>query len=338
MIKFLKKRWYLLLVVIIIGFFVYRNQTSIKGKIETYKIKKEDLKETLSLSGKIEADEKVNLKFQTSGRLTWVGVKEGDVVKKYQMVATLDRREIQNRLQKYLNTYAIGRNTFEQTKADNVDNQNDLSKSIREKAYRVLENNQYNLNNTVLDVEYQNLSLDYANLWTPIDGIVTHVSSPFPGVNITPTGAEFDIVNPETLYFSVTAEQSDVIKLKEGMTGDIILDSYPDQNYKGTLYYISFAPKDGETGTVYELRLKLDDQIKQLPLKLGMTGDLDFILREIVDVISVPSRFIKKDSKGSYVQIIKNNNKEKRYIELGAEIDGKIEIKSGVTSGETIYD
>jgi multidrug efflux pump subunit AcrA (membrane-fusion protein) len=140
------------------------------------------------------------------------------------------------------------------------------------------------------------------------------------------------------LYFSVTAEQSDVIKLKDGMIGDIILDAYPDSTYAGKLYYVSFAPKDGETGTVYELRLSLDDKLKKLSLKLGMTGDLDFILSEIKDVIAVPSRYIKKDSKGSYVQVTKNNSKEKRYVKLGKEIDGKIEIKTGVIDGETIYD
>lgn len=338
MFKFLKKRWYLILIVLVIGFFIYRNQTSVKGKIETYKIRKEDLKETLSLSGKIEADEKVNLRFQTSGRLSWVGVKEGDIVKKYQMIAAIDQRDLKNRMQKYLNTFTTARNNFEQTKDDNWDLQYDLSGSIRKEAERVLQNNQYSLENSVLDVEYQSLAVEYSNLWTPIEGIVTHVSSPFPGVNITPAGAEFDIVNPKTLYFLVTAEQSDVIKVKEGMIGEIILDSYPNETYKATLYYTSFAPKDGETGTVYELRLSLDDKIKKLPLKLGMTGDLDFILREIKDVVSVPSRYIKKDTKGSYVQMIKNNNKEKKYVELGQEIDGKIEIKSGLTNGDTIYD
>lgn len=338
MINFFKKRWYLILIVFVIGFLIYKNQTSVKGVIETYKIKKEDIKETLSLSGKIEADEKVNLKFQTSGKLSWVGVKEGDTVKKYQMIATLDQRDLKNRMQKYLNTFSSARNSFEQTKDDNWNLQYDLSGSIRQEAERVLKNNQYSLENSVLDVEYQNLAIEYANLWTPIEGIVTHVSSPFAGINITPAGAEFDIINPKTLYFSVTAEQSDVIKIKEGMKGQIILDSYPDETYEATLYYVSFAPKDGETGTVYELRLNLDDKIKKLPLKLGMTGDLDFVLREIMNVFSVPSRFIKKDSKGSYVQIIKNNSKEKRYVELGTEIDGKVEIKSGVVNGETIYD
>lgn len=341
MIKFLKKRWYLILFgILILGFFLYKNNTAskIKNKVDSYTIKRENLKEVLTLSGEIDAEEKTSLKFQTSGRLIWVGVKEGDFVKKYQTLASLDQRDIKNRLQKYLNTYAVGRNTFEQTKVDNVDNQNDLSKSIREEAYRVLENNQYNLNNTVLDVEYQNLSLEYANLWTPIEGIVTHVSVPFAGVNITPAGADFEVVNPKTLFFSVSAEQGDIINLQGGVVGDISFDAFPEKKFKTTVYYLSFSPKDGETGTVYELRLKLDDETVKLPLRLGMSGDVDFTIKEEDGVLSVPSSFIKKDKKGDYVYVGSPDKKVKKYINISREIDGKYIITNGLQEKEVIYD
>ena len=341
MVNFLKKRWYLVLIVIfIIGFIFNRNNidSKAKNKVDSYTIKRENLKEILTLSGQVDAEEKASLKFQTSGRLTWVGVKEGDFVKKYQTLASLDQRDIKNRLQKYLNTYSIGRNTFEQTKDDNIDNQNNLSQSIREEAYRVLESNQFSLNNTVLDVEYQNLSLEYASLWTPIEGIVTHVSVPFAGVNITPAGAVFEVVNPKTLFFSVAAEQGDVISLKEGDTGDISFDAYPEEKFKATLYYISFSPKDGETGTVYELRLKLDDQIEKLALKLAMTGDVDFLIKQEKNILSAPSSFIKKDSKGDYVFVGKPDKKVKKYIDISQEIDGKYVITNGLQEKDIIYD
>ncbi len=339
--ELLKKRWYLILIAIfVIGFFINKSNIDAKAnkKVDSYTIKREDLKEILTLSGQIDASEKATLKFQTSGRLAWVGVKEGDFVKKYQTLASLDQRDIKNRLQKYLNTYTIGRNTFEQTKDDNVDNQNDLSRSIREEAKRVLENNQYSLNNTVLDVEYQNLSLEYANLWTPIEGVVTHISVPFAGVNITPAGADFEVVNPKTLYFSVAAEQADVINLKEGDSGEISFDAYPDQKFKATLYYISFSPKEGETGTVYELRLKLDEKAEKLSLKLAMTGDIDFLIKQEKNVLSAPTSFIKKDSKGDYVFVGKPDKKVKKYIDIAQEIDGKYVITNGLQDKEIIYD
>lgn len=341
MIKFLKKRWYLiLLVVLIAGFIFYKNSSSAaaKNKVDKYIIKRENLKEILTLSGEIDASEKATLKFQTSGRLSWVGVKEGDYVNKYQTLASLDQRDIKNRLQKYLNTYSIGRNTFEQTKIDNWNEQFDLSENIRKDAERTLKNNQFSLENTVLDVEYQNLSLEYASLWTPIEGIVTHVAVPFAGVNVTPAGADFEVVNPKTIFFLVAAEQGDVINLREGDIGEISFDAYPEKKFKASINYISFSPKEGETGTVYELRLNLDDEAMRLPLKLAMSGDVDFVVKQEYEVLSAPSSFVKKDSKGNYVYIGSPDKKVKKYIDIGTEIDGKYIITSGLNEKEVIYD
>lgn len=340
MVNILKKRWYLFVLAIIIGGFIFYSQSAsaaADANLQSYSIKRENVREVLSLSGEVDADEKVTLKFQTSGRLTWVGVREGDSVKKYQTIASLDQRDISNRLTKYLNTYAIARNTFEETKDDNWNKKYDLSESIRKEAERVLENNQYSLQNAVLDVEYQNLSLEYANLWTPIEGIVTRITSPFAGVNITPAGAEFEVVNPKSLYFSISAEQSDVVKIKNGMRGEITFDAFPEKTYVGSVYFIAFSPRQGETGTVYEVRLKLDEDAMELPLKLSMTGDIDFLFKEEKNAISIPSSYLKNDSKGDYVYFEKTK-KEKRYVEVSEELDGKYIIKSGLTEGDVIYD
>jgi len=341
MIKFFKKRWYVILIIVLVVYFIfYKNSatSAVKNKANSYTIKRENLREVLTLSGEIDAEEKASLKFQTSGRLAWVGVKEGDYVKKYQTLASLDQRDIKNRLTKYLNTFAVARNSFEQTIDDNWNLQYDLSGSIRREAERVLKNNQFSLDNTVLDVEYQNLSLEYANLWTPIEGIVILVSVPFAGVNITPAGANFEVVNPKTLYFSATAEQGDAINLKEGMIGEISFDAFPEKIYKGELYYVSFSPKTGETGTVYEIKVKLDEEALNMPLKLAMTGDLDFLIKEEKKVLSVPSSYIKKDKKGDYIYVGSATKKEKKYIEISNEIDGKYVITNGLLEGEVIYD
>jgi len=337
MVNFLKsKKWLILFLILIVGgvlFFLKKNnQDKIKNELV---VSKKNLKEELTLSGKIAAEEKVTLRFQTSGRLSWVGVHEGDYVKKYQVIASLDQRDLKNRLQKYLNTYVKQRLSFEQTNDDYWQKQYDLSESIRDKAKRLLEQNQYDLDNTVLDVEYQNLSLEYANLWTPIEGIVTRVTAPYAGVNITPSQAEFEIINPKTLYFSATADQTEVVSLKEGQRGKIILDAYPDEGINGEIYWIGFSPKPGETGTVYELKIKFDFK---KPLKLEMSGDINFITKERKAVIAIPQTYIKTDKRGDYVNILKNGRLIKRYIKKGEEIEGQIIIKSGLNEGEIIYD
>ncbi|MGB9883136.1 MAG: efflux RND transporter periplasmic adaptor subunit [Microgenomates group bacterium] len=337
MINFLKKRWYFLAILLLVAVIVFSTSKKNKANNEdSYVVKKQNLKEILTLSGEIDAQEKATLKFQTSGKLVWVGVKEGDYVKKYQAIASLDQRDIKNRLEKYLRAYSVTRSNFDQTKDDNWNKQYDLNEATRVRAQRILEQNQYNLEMAVLDVEYQNLALENANLWTPIEGVVTHIDVPTAGVNITPASATFEIVNPKTLYFSATVEQADVVKIKEGMMGKITLDSFADFEDQAKVFYISFSPKQGETGTVYQIKLELSDRTKNLPLRLGMTGDVEFLLKEKNNVIALPSRFIKRDNQSEYVFVKENNKKIKKYIKVGEEIDGKIIIENGLRENDIV--
>lgn len=301
-------------------------------KVTPYTVKRHTLKETLSLSGEIDAEEKATLRFQTSGYLSWVGVKEGDTVKQFQVLASLDQAELQRNLRKYLNTYMSERWDFETTKNSSGD-----AAAMTTAVRRAFEKAQFDLNNSVLDVELKDIALKYANLWTPIDGVVTRVAAPNAGVNITPTQAEIDVVNPATLYFSATADQTEVAKLTASMSGVITLDAFGDQPINGTISTISFIPKAGETGTVYEVKLNLPAPAQsgvEAALRLGMTGDVDFIIKELPDVLSVPSKYLKTENGKKYV--LKQNN-EKVYVAIGEEMDGDVEIKEGLKENDIIH-
>jgi len=340
-VSFVKTRWYILLVVVIgVGFFLNQQRTAQakKEKDTTYIIKRQNLKETLSLSGQIDADEHVVLRFQTSGRLSWIGVKVGDTVEKYQTIANLDQRELKKNLQKKLLTYAQTRNSFDQTGSDNqrIGDQPTNDLDLGDKMKRLLENAQFGLDSSVLDVELTNLSMEYSNLFTPIEGIVIRADAKYAGLNVTPSQAEFEIINPETLYFSFTADQTEITKLSDGMKGEMVFDAFPDQKKDGSLYYISYTPVAGETGTVYEGRMKVDSG-KLSQYRFGMTGDVSFVLSEKNNVVAVPSNYVKTDTKGKYVMKIINGKQEKTYILVGPEIDGFYEVRKGLEEGNDIY-
>jgi len=335
---FLKKRWYLVLI-LIIGTGLYLNQQKTaqakKEKETRYTVERRDIKETLSLAGEIQADEHVILRFQTSGKLAWVGVKEGDTVKKYQTIANLDQREVKKKLQKSLLTYAQTRNSFDQTGDDNQRVGDQPINDVGDKMKRLLENAQYGLDSSVLDVELTNLAIEYSNLFTPISGVVTRVDSKYAGVNITPSQAEFEIINPETVYFSFTADQIEIIKLSEGMSATISLDSYPDETPNGTISYISYVPKAGETGTVYEGKLKLSNA-DITKYRFGMTGDANFTLSEKKNVVVVLDKFTKSEGDNRYVTRLKDGKEEKVFIKTGLEEDGYLEVLSGLKAGDTV--
>lgn len=339
MLKFIKRRWYLVLIVVVgLGWYFNQQRTTEakKEKETTYVVERQDMKELLSLAGEISADEHIILRFQTSGRLAWVGVKQGDMVKKYQTIASLDQREVKKKLQKSLLTYTQTRNSFDQTGDDNQRVGDQPINEVGDKMKRLLEDAQYDLDSSVLDVELTNLSIEYSNLFTPIEGMVTRVDSKYAGVNITPSQAEFEIINPKTLYFSFAADQTEITKLSEGMVGTINLDSFPDTEKRGELYYISYTPKTGETGTVYEGRIRISDEAARY--RFGMTGDISFTLNEKNNVVVVPDKLIKSEGDKKYVWRRKNNNQEKTYIKTGLETDGLVEILSGVEKGDVILD
>lgn len=331
--KFFKKRWYVFVVaILVVAVFLGRNiwlSTSPSDE-KTYKVKKQTLKEELAVSGQIDAQEKVTLRFQTSGRLTWVGVKTGDVVKKYQTVATLDKREIQEKLDKYLNTYLKERWDFEQTRDDYKDD------VITTAFQRILDKSQFDLNNSVSDVEIQSLALEFANLFSPIEGIVTKVNSPHAGVNITPTQAEFEIINPKTIYFSASVDQTDVVKLSPQQKGSIIFDAYPEEEVGAMIESISYTPMAGETGTVYEIKISPDQIIDFGKYRLGMTGDVTFVLKEKANVLTIPLTYLKSEKNKKYVWQIIDKNKKKTFVETGEETSDDVEIINGLKENDVI--
>jgi len=324
----------IVVLLLIVFFLIKRNSDSgVKDKNHPTKVRRGTLQETLTVSGSMAADEVVNLQFQTSGRLSWVGVKDGDHVKKYQTIATLDVRELQKRLQQDLNTFSKSRIDLDQARADNKD------LALTDAITRSLDKTQLTLNNTILDVELQDISLQYSRLTTPIDGVVTSVESPYPGVNIIPSSAQFEVINPKTMYFSALADQTEVTQLKEDQQGDLNLDSYGDEKIKGVIKKISFVPKSGETGTVYTVKFipeKKDTDISKY--RIGMTGDLTFVTNEKNNVLYVPIAYITDENKGKFVTVMEKGKKIQKKVTTGMETDTSFEITSGLKEGDTVYD
>lgn len=304
----------------------------------SYTVKRQTLTEVLSLSGDIDAEEKVSLRFQTSGLLSWVGVKEGDYVKKYQVLASLDKRELQNSMSKLLNTYSGSRWDFEQAQANNKDWQTaGMTDAARDTVKRTLDKYQFDLNNSVLSVESQALAIKFASLWTPIEGLVTKVDSPLAGANITPATATFEVINPKTIYFSATADQTEVISVTPGMMGKVVLDSFPDFELNGEVKTISFTPKVGESGTVYGINITFDSSELADKIKIGMTGDVNFVLKEIKDVLVVPEGYLKKQNGKYMVMIVQAGMKIKKEVTVGSSVEGMMEITGGLNEKDVIY-
>ncbi len=342
--KFIKKRWIIVLIIIaVLGFVGYR-ATAGKPKDASevsYRVKRQTLQEVLTFSGSVDAMQKATLRFQTSGRLAWLGVQEGDTVKKYQAVASLDQQTLKKQLQKELIAYEKERMLHDNSTLDYDNHALPADQYARQDAIDAYKKSQYDLDSSILDVELSDIALRYSTLISPINGIVVAMGTKQAGVNITPTQAEIVIVDPSTLYFSGAVDQTDVIKLKEGDTGKITFDAFPDDRDTGTVQSIAFTPKADETGTVYEVKVDLEASSaasQAMKYRLGMTGDIEFVTKQIHDVLGVPTTFIHRESGKNFVYTKKNDQKVKTPVTLGEEIDTATVILEGLQEGDIIYD
>jgi RND family efflux transporter MFP subunit len=179
-------------------------------------------------------------------------------------------------------------------------------------------------------------NLDSATLYSPIDGLIIGADPDSAGVNVAGLNAGYEIVNPSTIYLKVTADQTEVGSIKVGQVGTIIYDSYPDEQVEGVIKEISFAPTKDETGTAYDVKVDLNDlNNKDYKYRLGMTADINFIIKESKDTLIIPVKYVNTDDKGKYVLV--GEDKRKTYIKTGVENDQDIEVTKGLSEGEAVY-
>jgi len=335
--SFIKKRWWiigLVILAVVVGFSFIGKKNQEK-EFDTTTVKKGDLEKIITLSGSIDAHQKANLRFQGSGLLTWVGVKEGDTVKKWQALASLDKRSLQKNFEKEMNDYLKYRWDWEQGREDYQyeDKWFEISDGVK----RILEKNQFNLNKAVLDVELADLSVRFATLVSPIEGIVTKVEAPNTGVNITPATAEFVVVNPKTIFFYAEADEDEVVDIVEGQTVLVYIDAYPEKVFSGKVIRIGFSPVNSTGSPKYSVEIDFDEiDNTDHQFRLSMEGEGDVMIDTREYVLYVPIDSVSGD-KEKWVYIVDSQGeKEKRVVETGLQTDDDIEITTGLQEGETI--
>lgn len=326
-----KKRLIIILIIIAtIGFFVVRGRSG-NGAIEEATIERGTVEEEIVLTGEIKATNYAQLHFNTPGTIAWVGVKVGDTIKKGQALLKLDTVQLNAAYQIAAANYRAAQANVEEV-LDSVKG-NDKDETFEEKNIRTAAE-------VARDKAYDALvsaqkDLREATLVAPFDGIVAILNAESAGVNISLGAPQIVVVNPATIYFEVSADQTEVSQFKPGDKAEITLDAFSEETLEASITSVSIAPDSLESGTVYPVRLSLvlSDYSKY---KIGMTGDASFIVSREENVLHVPSNFINSDSEGEYILV--NSGKDKKYIEVGIEGENRTEISGEISEGEKVFD
>lgn len=317
----------------IIGFKIMSDN---KKQYVLVQVKKGNLTQLVSASGKLKSENQIDLKFQSSGLLSWVGVKEGNSVKKWQGIASLDKRQLQNDIKKKLLAYMNQRWSFEQTQDDYKTKRDAFILTDAEK--RILQVAQFNLDSSVIDVETYDLARQLATITSPIDGIITHLEYSVPGENVTLATIIATVVSPNKMIFEANIDEGDIAKIFMNQKAEITIDAYPDEVFEGEVAKISFAAtttSGGGTAFPVEISIPAYENFK---FKIGMNGDAELVAKEANDILIVPTQAIFQTNGQSFIWKVVNKTLTKQEIKTGLDNGEFTEVKSGLAENDQVLE
>lgn len=289
------------LVVVVAGFLVYRSlgQTKQAVSIETAKIERGTISNTITATGTLEAIKTVEVGTQVSGVIEKIFVDFNSLVKKGQLLAQLDETPLLAQL--------------EQSKAsvDQAEAQVKYQKATYER-YKALvakkliaqsdfDLAEYNYNNALGSLsnaksmyDKNKINLSYARIYSPIDGIILDravdegqtVAASFN----TPT--LFTIANDLTqMRVETKVDEADIGQLVNGQRVEFSVDAFPGRKFSGEVTEIRLQPTT--TNNVVTYTVVIGAPNPENILKPGMTANATFFVTEKKDILLISGKAVR---------------------------------------------
>lgn len=323
-LSFAHKKISVLILIIAISaiiLFIPKNNNTILTQAVEYK----NLVKSVSVTGDIEAENQVNLTFQTPESLSYVAVKLGDTVKKGQEIAAINTDKLAATVRQTQQDFIAAKAASEKYYNDN---QNITVETYDQKIQRTaLDDAQNKAYDQYLKAQYD---LNHSVLYSPIDGIVTRMDADTPGENVSPTTI-FTVTDPNSLYFRLEVDQADIGKIIKGQQVELSLDAFPNKIFKLKLNKIDFVSHvTSSGGNAYYVKAFFNNDSR---LRVGMSGNADIITNTLNNILTVPSTSVIDYS---YVYVLSNGKYKKVNVKTGLDNDIDTQIISGLNKGDVV--
>jgi HlyD family secretion protein len=276
----------ILIVVLIVGKLIAGNGDE-GVKVSTEKAAKRTIIETVNASGKVYPEVEVKITPDISGQITELDVKEGDSVKKGQMLARI-----------YADIYATQRDQAaaavnqQQAMTANSQSQLDALKATMDQAQRTYERQKQLLQDKVVskaefeqaesaylsakanynaalqgirgnqasvvsaeaNLEKANKDLSRTTLTAPMDGVISSLSvkkgERVAGNSFTLGTEMMRVADMSVMEVRVDVGENDIVKVNLGDSADVEVDAYNNRKFKGLVTQIASSTESSGTTTI----------------------------------------------------------------------------------------
>ncbi|WP_207802048.1 efflux RND transporter periplasmic adaptor subunit [Flavobacterium aquariorum] len=338
------KKWVIISAVIlavIVALFYFINHKKIA--IETFETSKAHygyIAKSITATGTVEPVDTVSVGSQISGVIKNIYVDFNYVVKKGQLIATIDPSILLAQKEQSKANLANAESNLEYQRST-YERQNKLFQlGVISKADYQIAQNSFNsakaaVDNAKAQLKITTKNLFYTNIYSPIDGIILNR-------NVSEGQTIASSFNAPTLFViakdltkmqvRAAVDEADIGNVTSGQNVNFTVDAFPDEVFKGTVKEVLLHAKVSSNVVTYTTLINVDNT--NLKLKPGMTANINIYIKEDAKALLIPSKALafKPDSIAEKQFVILHSKKENtNQTNTNANQKGSIWIKSGDT-------
>jgi HlyD family secretion protein len=270
-----------------------------KTTYETATVSRGTVRISVTATGTIQAIQTVEVGTQVSGKISKIYADFNSNVKAGQLLAELDRKPL-------LNSVTIAEAALDNARAEMtyqaanfsrvkaLADKQLISASSYDEALFSYQKAQASLKSAQLNYDQSKINLDYAFIYSPIDGVVLQravnegqtVAASFS----TPT--LFTIANDLTrMQVEASIDEADIGYVKEGQTVNFTVDAFPDDVFAGTVTQVRLKPTTISNVVTYTVIVQAPNP--ELKLMPGMTASITCTVKEALNVPVIPSQALQ---------------------------------------------
>jgi RND family efflux transporter MFP subunit len=297
-----------------------------------------DITRTLPLTGTFSPVNWAFVKSRVAGDMREVYVREGQSVKKGQIIARIDVTELEAKVQEKIGNLESSHAQLELAEKVRINNQQLLRQGfISRNAFDNSESGYLQAKGTVKANEAQlalaRKSLEDSIIRAPIDGIISErfVQA---GEKVPLDTKLFTVMDLSRMELAASVPASEIGNVKLGQQVIFKVDGFTDRVFTGRIDRINPATQSGSRSIAVYAVIENGDQ----SLKGGMFGKGTLMVSTLAGVSVVPVAAVHEEGGKPSVYLVANGVLKKQPIKTGlrSEDTGYIEVREGLERGATV--
>jgi len=315
----------------------------------------------LNASGYVVAQRKAAVASKTTGRLEWIGVEEGSLVRSGQVIARLENKDLQALLQQGEATVGTSRASLEQVQAELADarqafarlkellkqgiisqSEYDAAEARFKRAAAAVSGAEAGVRSSRAALQGAAVNLDYSLIRAPFDAVVLTKNADV-GDIITPLGAAANakaavvtIADLKSLQVEADVSESNLVQVKKGQPCEITLDALPNARFRGTVHTVVPTADRAKASVMVKIRF-VDTDSRILP---EMSAKVAFLEREAgkdeqLPRLAVNPAAIAKSGDREGVYLLQGDTVVFTPVKRGSKLGELVEVQ-GVKSGDRV--